>query len=313
VGGVLPRAAPPWRGEAAAVWLRLNGWIDTDPILVIAGAVFALMLMAFVLGAQLRRWRDRAEAPQAPGRRAASENTAVAAVLSLLALLLGFSFNLAMERFEARRLLVVDDASAIDTAYLRAQLLPDPYRQRLSDILLAYTDNKIALGAYGVAHRPDLLAKNDALLTDLWAATSAALANRERPDLSTPVLAAMNRLTELDVSNKEARLIHVPSEIFLVLLAYLIVSAGLLGYVWAGLRNKLMSGTVLFLMTVFLLLVIDVDRPVEGVVREPQAPLELVRARLAAQPRSVFDRYKAPARVGRAEPAGRPGRGDAGL
>jgi hypothetical protein len=290
------------------VWLWLNTWIETDPILFIAGTVFALMLAAFVAGSRLRMWRDRAETAQAPRRRAASENTAVAAVLSLLALLLGFSFNLAMERFEARRLLVVDEAGAIDTAYLRAQLLPEPDRQRLSDVLLAYTDNAIALAAHGAAHRPDLLARNEALLTDLWGGTSAALGNLARPDFSNSILAAMNRLTELDVSNREARLVHVPSEIFLVLLAYLIAAGGLLGYVWAGLQNKLMSGTVLVLMTVFLLLVVDVDRPVEGMVREPQAPLELVRARLAAQPGYVFDRYRAATSARPAGPVGPSGR-----
>jgi hypothetical protein len=290
------------------MWSWLNSWIDTAPMPFIAGTVFALMLAAFAAGTQLRKRRDKTEAARAPGRRAASENTAVAAVLSLLALLLGFSFNLAIERFEARRLLLVDEAGAIDTAFLRAHLLPEPYRHRLCDALLAYTDNKIGLAAHGVDNRPDLLAKNDALLTDLWTTTTAALDSLKRPDFSNAILGAVNRLTELDISNKEARLIHVPSEIFMALLAYLVVAAGLLGYAWAGLQSKLMSGTVLLLMTVFLLLVIDVDRPVEGAVLEPQAPLELVRARLKVQLRDVFDRDKAATPAAPAD-AGLPGSG----
>lgn len=287
------------------MWSWLNHWINTVPILVIGVTTFALMLLSLVVGSRLRSWRDATEAAPAQKRRQEAENTTVTAMLTLLALLLGFSFDLAMERFEARRMLVVEEAGAIDTAYLRAQVLPEPHRRRISDILFAYTDNRIRLAAFGMARRPDLLAKNDALLTDLSAATSAALASIDRPDFSNAFLAAMNRVPELDVSRKSARLIHIPGEIFLTLLAYLIVTAGLLGYVWGGLQSKLLSGIVLFLMAAFLLLIIDIDRPMEGAVRESQEPMELVRARLAADPPYVFDRYKPLTSSDSARPVGR--------
>jgi hypothetical protein len=59
----------------------------------------------------------------------------VSAVLGLLALLLGFTFAMAVDRFEQRRTLVLDEVNAISTAYLRTQLLQAPHRERIGKLL----------------------------------------------------------------------------------------------------------------------------------------------------------------------------------
>jgi ABC-type xylose transport system permease subunit len=268
------------------MWSWLDSWISTGPILAIAGAVFVLMFIALVAGYRLRRRRDRTQT--GPGQEATE--SAVIAVSTLLALLLGFTFNLALERFEARRLLVVDQANAIDAAYLHAQLLPEPHRRRISDILVAFTDNRIALATAEPSRKPALQARNEALLADLWAATSAARGGVGHADYSNAFLQSVGRVVETDNQRQEARLIHVPSVIFEILFAYMIVTCGLLGYLLTGVQGKT-SVLVVVLMTIFLLLVIDIDRPTEGAVRESQAPMALLRAKFA-QPRSAFDRYR---------------------
>ena len=74
------------------------------------------------------------------------ESYLVGSMLGLLALLLAFSFSMALDRYEERRHLVIQEANAIGTAYLRTQLLDEPHRARLSGLLVDYTDNRIALG-----------------------------------------------------------------------------------------------------------------------------------------------------------------------
>ena len=271
------------------MWLWLDTWMNTAPILVIGGTVFVLMFVALVAGSRLRRRRDRTQAERGPGWEASE--SAVIAVSTLLALLLGFSFNLALDRFEARRMLVVDQANAIDAAYLYAQLLPEPHRRRISDILVAYTNNRIALATAEPPRGPALQAKNDALLTDLWAATSAALVGIGHPDYSNTFLRSTTRVIEIDAARQESRRIHIPSVMFEIMFAYMIVTCGLLGYLLTGVQGKA-SVLVLLLMAIFLLLVVDIDRPSEGAVRESQAPMEMPRAKLAARPRDVFDRYR---------------------
>jgi hypothetical protein len=274
------------------MWSGFEGWVSSAPILLIGATIFVLMAAASIVGSQLRRWHDRTARVSA-GVSDEAKGPTITAVLTLLALLLGFSFNLAMQRYETRRQLVVDEANAIDTTYLRAQLLPEPHRKRIGDLLIVYTDNRIALATLGARRAPELLAKNDAILTDLWAATSAALGAIDRhPDFSNAFLASMNELINLDTARKNARLIHVPAEIFANLIIYMAVTSALLGYLLSGLQGRLTSLLVLALMAMFLLLVLDIDRPLQGALRESQAPMRQLRASFAARPAPVFDRFK---------------------
>src|SRR5215469_14965767 len=110
-------------------------WNDL-PIWPIGVALLALLTGAFFLGRFMHRRATR--------RGRVRQNTAfdgfiVSAVLGLLALLLGFTFSLAIQRFEERRQLVMQEANAIGTAYLRAQLLDSPHRERLSRLIVDYT------------------------------------------------------------------------------------------------------------------------------------------------------------------------------
>ncbi len=69
-----------------------------------------------------------------------------AAMLGLLGLLLGFTLSMAVSRWDARRDVIVDEANAIGTLWLRAGLLEEPLRADLRKSLHDYTDARIALG-----------------------------------------------------------------------------------------------------------------------------------------------------------------------
>ena len=106
---------------------RVNEW-------VILGVSITLFLVAIEAGFRLGR-RNRLSVSE----HAKSQiNTIQGAMLGLLALLLGFTFAMAISRFEVRKQLVLDEANAIGTTFLRAQLLPQPQRQELSNLLRQY-------------------------------------------------------------------------------------------------------------------------------------------------------------------------------
>jgi hypothetical protein len=65
------------------------------------------------------------------------------AILAMLGLLLGFSYSMAQQRFDVRKQLVVEEANAIGTTYLRAQWLPEPYRGDVSKLLREYVDARL--------------------------------------------------------------------------------------------------------------------------------------------------------------------------
>jgi hypothetical protein len=273
-------------------WHNLDSWLNRTELLVLAAILFVAMCGAAAIGLLLQRSRPASDNKDSEGGQ---EGYIVSAVLGLLALLMGFTFSLAVDRFETRRVLVLEEANAIGTAYLRSQLLAGPDRARMSDLLIRYTDNRIALAKArpGGTAQQQLLAINDGLITDLWAGTSAAFESIKGLDFSSAYLDSLNALIDLDASRKTARAARVPTEVFVVLFVYLVTTAGVLGYVLKGTRGRLAAGFLLALLTLSLMLIMDINRPVAGGVSESQRPMEELKASLAAQPPAVFDKWRA--------------------
>lgn len=273
------------------VWNTLNGWLNNAPLLILGGGTLILMTMAVGAGVALRAWNDGGRQIGKKGEDGGLEGYVVSAVLGLLALLMGFTFSLAVDRFETRRTLVLEEANAIGTTYLRAQLLEQPHRERISQLLVNYTDNRIALAKAPPDRVAPLLAANDRMLTDLWAATASAFVTIKGIDFSSTFVDGVNNVIDLDAARKTARMARVPSEVFFVLFVYLVVTAGVLGYVFVGNRGRGAAIFMLVLLTLSLLLILDIDRPNKGGIRESQTAMEQLRATFKSQPPIVFDRY----------------------
>src|SRR5262249_51958501 len=110
---------------------------ETLPILF--GVSIVLFLVIFEAGYRIGR-----------KRRTAIDETSKAwvtaiysAILAMLGLLLGFSYAMAQQRFEGHRQLVVEEANAIGTTYLRAQWLPEPQRRDIAELLRQYVDVRL--------------------------------------------------------------------------------------------------------------------------------------------------------------------------
>lgn len=259
--------------------------------LLLFTAMIAAAFAGYALRARAARTSPGGEA--AAGGTSGQEDFVVSAVLSLLALLLGFTFALVADRYEGRRQLVIEDASAIETAYLQTQLLEEPHRSRIGGLLIRYIDNRVVTATADTGEQPALAAVNNRLIVDLWAATAAAFESIRDTDFSSAYLQAINNVIEKDAARKEARSARIPPAVFAVLLVYMIVAAGALGYVLTARRGRIVSGALLGLFTLMLLLMLDMNRPVGGTVQESQLPMERLRDAMRSQPPAVFDRWKA--------------------
>ena len=278
-------------------WDSLDRWLNTTPLIIVTVFALVAMLAAATVGSVLRERRDRRRAKQDVDVEGDRKGYLVSAVLGLLALLMGFTFALAVDRYEIRRALVLEEANAIDTAYLRAQLLTEPHRARISALLVAYTDNRIALARALGSDAAALLARNDRLLTDIWTATTAAYPTISGAPFSSTFIDSVNAVIDMDAARKAARGAHIPSAVLMVLLIYLVVTAGVMGYVLKS-EGRGTAAFVLLLLVLSLTLVIDIDRANVGMVRESQLAMEHLRASLAAQPPEVFDRWREDKREG---------------
>ena len=146
--------------------------LANTPVRLLGLIFFAGLLVAREIGYYLRR-RSIGSGPDKD-----SEAFAMTSVLGLLALLIGFTFSIALSRYESRRELVVKEANAIGTTWLRMQLLDAGDRARMEALLRRYVDARVA---FGTAKGPD-----------------AELAQYQRTvDLLVPVLADPRQIAEL--------------------------------------------------------------------------------------------------------------------
>lgn len=278
-------------------------WLNSASIWGIGFFLLLVMIAAAVAGHFIRLGLKRKSG--ATDKDADGENGFVlSSVLGLLALLMGFTFALAVDRFETRRALVLEEANAIGTAYLRAQLLEEPYRSRLSRLLVEYTDNRLEIATSAPDKARLLLGRNDRLATELWIVTVAAFPGIRGTDFSTAFIDSMNTVIDLNTSRKAARFARVPDEVYLGLFIYIVAASGLVGFSLVGLRERSAATFLFVLLTLALMLIMDIDRPANGGISESQWPMQDLQASLRNWPPEVFD---APAEAGARLPGPGPG------
>jgi hypothetical protein len=241
-----------------------------------------------------RRSREKRIVANSDGKDGGPDGYIVSAVLGLLALLLGFTFALAVDRFETRRVLVLEEANAIGTTYLYAQLLDEPHRSRMSALLRDYTGNRIALAAAAPRKKARLFAQNDRLLVDLWSATAAVFDDVKATAFSASLLQSVSHVIDLDTARKSAREARVPTVALMVLMIYVVVTAGMLGYVRVASQGLAAVALLFGLMAMSLMLILDIDRPVGGGITESQEPMVTLRDTLLTRTPRQFDRWRKP-------------------
>jgi hypothetical protein len=271
----------------------LTNWLSSLPLTGLTLFVLITMLLAAFVGHAVHRWvRHRAKADEKEDHN--QEGYLVGSMLGFLALLMAFSFSMALDRYEERRHLVIQEANAIGTAYLRTQLLDEPHRARLSGLLVAYTDNRIALGTGNYAGLDRQLAINDGLLTDIWAAVTAARESANAHGISTAVLITFNEVIDLDTERKVARQVRVPAPVLMLLYWFLIMTAAVVGYVLDERRARLGAFVLFVLLSMYVSIIADLNRPASGNIKESQEPMLMLRQSLKSQPPEVFDKFTAP-------------------
>lgn len=270
----------------------LTDWLSNLSLTGVVLFVLLSMLLVAFAGQGMRKLMRRRWAGR--GEDHSQEGYLVGSMLGVLALLLAFSFSMALNRYEERRHLVVQEANAIGTAYLRAQLLDEPHRSRLSKLLVAYTDNRVALGTGEYEGLERQLVINDQLLTDIWAAVTAARDSAAAHGISTPILMTFNEVIDLDTERKVARQVRVPAPVMLFLYGFLLLTAAVLGYVLEERRARLGAFALFLLLAIYVSLIADLNRPASGNITEAQEPMLMLQRSLKAQPPQAFDRFARP-------------------
>jgi hypothetical protein len=238
--------------------------------------IFSVVLGATVLGIIAgRRLRAHADALREP------VGVVQAALLGLVALILAFGLTMAVGRYDSRRAAVVDDANAIGTTYLRAQTLREPIRTRSLDLLRSYTDHSIALShtVPATAAARAEIAEGARLQRSLWRLAGEALSGSPQDSAPRLYVETLNEMIDLQTVRVSALNNRVPPAVLMIEIVGAAIGLGLLALYLAILSRGVVTVVLAAaFVSVLLLITFDLDRPVRGVVRVPDAPLVDVRA-----------------------------------
>ena len=203
--------------------------------------------------------------------------TVQGAVLGLLGLLLGFSFAMAVGRYEARRTLVLEEANSIGTTWLRTDFLNTPIREEVRDLLLRYT--RLRVEKFAMLDDPASMARFrkevSEIHTALWA--KSALAARTNPTpLAATFIVSLNETIDLDASRMAEGRNHVPGAVWLLLLIVSGSCAWSSGYGSGavGQRSSFSQFVFPILIGIVITLIVDIDRPRNGLIGVSQQPMQ---------------------------------------
>ena len=234
---------------------------------LLAAALFAGILLLLALGRRIgARYLAREGEISQKGLGALE-----GAIFALLGLVLAFSFSGALARFDARRQLVVEEANAIGTAWLRVDLLPESSREPMRDLFRSYLDSRIET----YRKVPDMtavraeLARSAELQGQIW-----KLAVSSAPENGSPVgqmllLPALNAMIDITTTRTEAARIHPPLVVFVLLGVLALACALFAGYDMAVRRrlNPLHSLAFALVLSVTVYVIVDLEYPRVGLIQ----------------------------------------------
>jgi uncharacterized membrane protein YbjE (DUF340 family) len=202
-------------------------------------------------------------------------STIQTAILTIFTFLLGFTFAMALSRFDNRKQMVVKESNAIGTAVLRSKLLPENQRAKMIELFKQYVNVEFSITSRANVpseERKELNREVKRLQTLMW---DEAFAATEKNPLSVPAglfATSINQLidvkTERDISISN----HVPEIVLLGLLLFAALAIGILGYGngLAATHARYPAIILCIVITISFILIIDLDRPNRGLTKVSQ-------------------------------------------
>lgn len=256
--------------------MSIAPWIDNLSLL---GLFIITLLIVFVsvgAGTALRK------AIGVKAFESDATGSVVGATLGLLAFILAFSFSMAANRYDARKDLLLQEINAIDTTYLRAGMLADPYRSETRELLGQY----VALRVQAVERprtRPEVIRQSEGIQQTLW--TMVETISREQTLTHSESLYIQSLNDMIDLQSKRIVVglqYRIPTTIWFSLYAIAILAMLAVGFQFgqASRRQYVVNVMLGAAFSAVITLIADLDRADEGSVQVAQEPLFALHEKL---------------------------------
>lgn len=222
------------------------------------------------LGCYLAKYVVRRHGPESD----APLGSLVSSLLGLLAFILAFTFGMTASRYESRKQLLLEEANALGTVYLRAGLLPAPHKSEVRRLLFEYTQSRLKIRRDTLQA---MLEHSDRLQDQLWHQAELLVQSDMDSELRSLFISALNDVIDLHESRLNVGLRYrIPAAIWLSLCLLTILSMLAIGYQMgmAGPHRLYGMPLVTLAFSVVIVMIADIDRPGEGAFQVSDQPLQ---------------------------------------
>ncbi len=229
-----------------------------------------LFLLMSEIGFLLGRWRYRRNPEE---QRGPIMGTVVGSLLGLMAFLLAFTIGIVINQQDGRKAMVVMEANAIGTSYLRADFLNDVDRDATRELLKEYTE--VRLSATDPAYLERAIVRSEEIHGELWEIVVENLEEGEELDTFALFVESINEVIDVHLLRITAAQKRLPRLFGMMLYAAAMVSFLLMGVVDSSDGKRDSTATVLFALAfvAVLMVVVDLDRPQEGLLSVSQTAM----------------------------------------
>ena len=235
------------------------------PLWAIFVGIVLVVLSSAGFGIYVARARKRRMKPE---EDEGPIGAAVNATLGLLAFILAFSFGLTASRFDNRRQLFLDEVTAIETTALRAELIPEPDRSEVRELIHRYVDLRLDFPLTKEAVL-DRVRQSEEIQRQIWPhAAILANADLKNADIVSLFVESVNEMMNVQTRRVTIGSYHIPSLVWFVLFGVTILSMIEVGYLFG--RAQTVNWLFLFAVSLafsgVMVLIADLDRSGAGVV-----------------------------------------------
>ena len=232
---------------------------------LVFAAIFVMAELGILLGRMFRRTQST------------ELGTFTGASLGLLALLLGFSFSLALSRYDARRGWVLEEANTISSTANFALMLPKETQRPILNLLRQYLLIRRDLNIpYNPTKMKSDIARSVELQNTLWQQAIQLSDDDTRSLAVNRFINSLNEMNNVHERRLTALRYHVPYAVTSILVGVTMLVIGLTGY-HVGITGARRHGALLIItlmVTAVIMLIVDLDRPTRGLIQVPVNALE---------------------------------------
>ncbi|MBA4032512.1 MAG: hypothetical protein C0478_16705 [Planctomyces sp.] len=247
-----------------------NSLVDNIPLWILLIATVAIVLLSVEGGYRLGVYRHR----RSDQEKETPVGEMVAATLGLLAFLLAFTFGFAASRYQDRQLVVLEEANAIGTAWLRAGLLPDLEKVASRKLLCEYVATRVDGVESGQLE--STISRSEEIQLELWQYAENAARIQDSMVKTGLYIQSLNDVIDRHADRVMLGIEHrIPLVIWLVLFGETILAMSAMGYHGGltGSTRSLASLAIAFAFSGVIILIADLDNPASGLIRTGQQPL----------------------------------------